>query len=476
MTLSFSEYVEHDAVGLARLIASGEITAAEVLEAAIARLDEVNPKLNAVVHRMDETARRTVAERAPTGPLGGVPFLLKDLFLYCKGEPTISGSRLFDGFVPDHDATLTARYRAAGLVFLGKTNTPEFGLNATTEPIRFGPSLNPWHLERNTGGSSGGTTAAVAAGVVPAGHATDGGGSIRIPASCCGLFGLKPSRGRISYGPDAGEGLGGLSMAHVASRSVRDSAAILDATHGSASGDPYAAPQPAWSFLEEVDADPGRLRIAVTTTAPSGRPVDADCVAAAEDAARLCADLGHAVEEAAPDFDFDRLVWAWRVIAAANCRNLVDGRLAALGRTLQPDDVEPITALWIEEATRYTSADYNRAIVTLHLIGRRFGAFFEDYDALLSPTLAGPPLPRRAIDMQGDDLDRYIETLFGYIPFTPQFNASGGPAMSVPLFWNDDGLPIGVQFGTRLGGEPTLFRLAAQLEQARPWRDRRPTI
>jgi Asp-tRNA(Asn)/Glu-tRNA(Gln) amidotransferase A subunit family amidase len=444
------------------------------LEAALERVEARNPALNAVIHRMDDEARRAVAGGLPAGPFSGVPYLIKDLFVFCAGQPTRSGSRLFDDFVPDHDSTLIARLRAAGLVLIGKTNTPEYGLNGATEPALFGPTRNPWDRGRSAGGSSGGSTAAVAAGIVPAAHATDGGGSIRIPASCCGLFGLKPSRGRSPYGPDAGEGLGGLSTGHAATRSVRDSAALLDTIIGPAPGDPYAAPAPARPFLDEVGADPGSLRIAVSTAAPGGGAVAADCVAAVEDAAALCADLGHHVEAAAPTFDAAALGWAWRVIAAANSRSLVDGRLAALGRARRDDDVEPITALWVDEADRYTSADYVRAIATAHRIGRAFGAFFADHDLLLTPTLAQPPLPLGTHDMQGGDLDRFVAELFAFIPFTAQCNAAGIPAMSVPLHWTEGGLPVGVQFAARYGDEATLFRLAAQLEAARPWWHRRP--
>ncbi|MCP4330357.1 MAG: amidase [Alphaproteobacteria bacterium] len=476
MSDGFTAYGEYDAVGLAALIASGKVTADEVLAAALSRIAALNPRLNAVVHVAEDAARQALADGVPAGPLAGVPYLIKDLFLLCDGQPTWSGCRLFDGFVADHDATLVERLRAAGLVLIGKANSAEFGLNATTEPVLFGATRNPWNEERSAGGSSGGSAAAVSAGIVPAAHATDGGGSIRIPASCCGLFGLKPSRGRNPYGPDVGEGLAGLSMAHAVTHSVRDSAALLDATHGPAPGDPYAAPPPARPFSDEVGADPGRLRIALSTVSPIGTPVAAACVAAARDAAKLCTDLGHIVEEATPAIDGESLVDGWRVVAGTNARNVVDGRLAALGRAQRADDVEPITALWIEEAKGRSSTDYLRAIADLHRIGRRLGAFFEDYDLLLTPTLGGPPPPLGTLDMQGDDLDLYVEKLFTFIPFTAQFNASGGPAMSVPLAWTDDGLPVGVHFGARLGDEATLFRLAAQLEAARPWRDRRPAL
>ncbi len=471
---AFPEYETYDALGLASLIASGEVKAEEVLEAAIGCVEERNPQVNAVVHTMFEEARRTIAAGLPEGPLSGVPYMLKDLYVLYAGAPTSNGSHLFDGYVADHDSTIVERLRAAGLVVVGKTNTPEFGINATTEPVVHGPTRNPWSPDRSAGGSSGGAAAAVAAGMVPAAHATDGGGSIRIPASNCGLFGLKPTRARNPAGPDVGEGWSGLSSGHAVSRSVRDSAALLDATHGPAAGDPYHAPPPERPFRDEVGADPGRLRIALTTAAPSGVPVDAECVRAAEDAAKLCADLGHEVSEAAPELDRDTVSWATNVIIASNLRNAIDVRLKALGREQRQGDVETITALWSEEGRKHTGADYARAVTVVHGVGRRFGAFFEDYDVLLSPTLAAPPLALGTLDMMGDDPKAYNKALMSHIPFTPQFNISGCPAMSLPLHWSADGLPVGVHFGAAFGGEATLLRLAGQIEEARPWSDRRP--
>ncbi|HLB80264.1 MAG TPA: amidase [Dongiaceae bacterium] len=471
---AFREYDAHDALGLAALIAKKQVSAAEVLEAAIERVEAANPRLNAVVHKLYDEARRTIAAGLPAGPLAGVPYMLKDLYLLYRGAPVSNGSRLFDGFVADHDSTLTERLRAAGLVVMGKTNTPEFGLSATTEPAALGPARNPWDPTRSAGGSSGGAAAAVAAGMIPAAHATDGGGSIRIPAAHCGLFGLKPTRARNPAGPDVGEGWSGLGCGHALTRSVRDSAALLDATHGPAPGDPYWAPPPARPYREEAATEPGRLRIALTTAAPTGVPVHPECVAAAEAAARLCADLGHVVEEAAPSFDAAAMSWAMRVIIASSLRSAIDLRCRALGRELDDGDVERITALWAEEGARYTGADYVRALVVIHGIGRRFGAFFETYDLLLSPTVAQPPPPLGVLDMMSGDLEDYYAKLSALVPFTAQFNVTGCPAASLPLHWSADGLPIGVQFGARFGDEATLFRLAAQIERARPWDRRRP--
>ncbi|MGH6959589.1 MAG: amidase, partial [Dongiaceae bacterium] len=324
--------------------------------------------------------------------------------------------------------------------------------------------------------SSGGAAAAVAAGMVPAAHGTDGGGSIRIPAANCGLFGLKPNRGRNPAGPDVGEGWSGLACGHALTRSVRDSAALLDASSGPAPGDPYWAPPPARPFLQEVGAKPGHLRIALKKKTITGTPVHPECVKGVEAAARLCEELGHRVEEAMPEFDFVGLRWAIGVIIAANLRNGLDMRLDALKRTQKEDDVERITALWAEQGRRHTARDYARALFVVHGVGRRFGEFFRKYDVLLSPTVAEPPLPLGSTDMMSGDLDAYNERLFRLIPFTSQFNVSGGPAASLPLHWTPDGLPVGIQFGADFGNEAVLFRLAAQLEQAQPWRQKRPTM
>jgi amidase len=473
---AFTEYAAYDALGLGELVARKQVKAEEVLEAAIERVEALNPRINAVVQKMYDDARAVIRAGLPSGPLSGVPYLMKDLYAWQKGARIGNGSRLYDGFVADHDFTLVERYKAAGLVIFGRTNTPEFGLNAGTEPVVNGPTRNPWNLERSAGGSSGGAAAAVAAGVVPAAHGTDGGGSIRIPAANCGLFGLKPNRARNPAGPDVGEGWSGLACGHALTRTVRDSAALLDATSGPAPGDPYWAPPPARPFLQEVGADPGRLRIALMTTSHAGNPVHPECIKGVESAAKLCEELGHHVEEAAPDYDVDTFRFAWRTIVAGNLRNALDARLESLKREQRPDDVERITALLAEQGRRHTARDYARALVIIHGVGRRFGAFFQKYDLLLSPVLAEPPLPLGATDMMSDDLDAYNERLFRLIPFTPQFNVSGGPAASLPLHWTADGLPVGIQFGADFGNEAVLFRIAAQLEKARPWKDRRPQL
>lgn len=473
---AFAEYEQHDGMGLARLIAAGEVSAAEVLAAAIERIEARNPRLNAVIHRMDDLARAAVDAGLSSGPLAGVPFLLKDLGLFLAGRPLSNGSRLFRDFVPPHDATLVSRYKAAGLLLLGKTNTPEFGINMATEPLLHGPTRNPWNTDHSAGGSSGGAAAAVAAGLVPLAHASDGGGSIRMPASNCGLFGLKPSRGRVPNGPDIGEGWSGLAGSHCVSRSVRDSAVLLDLTHGPEPGDPYAAPTPARPFLDEVDTDPGALRIAFGTRAPGDHPVHPDCVHAVEDAARLCAELGHQVEEVGFAHDHQHMAESMWVIVAANLRNLLELRWRALHREPGPEDIEPISWLAAEDARRYGAVDYAHALQALHGLGRRLGRFLEQWDVILTPVMTQPPLPLGRLAMTGTDLDAYLDETATLMPFTPLWNVTGCPAMSVPLHWTAEGLPVGVQFGARYGDEATLLRLAAQLERARPWFGRRPEI
>ena len=449
----------------------------EVLEAAIERVEAVDGTINAVVYKMYDEARKTIADGLPDGPFAGVPFMLKDLGVLYAGAPTTGGSRLFADFVPDHDSTIVERHRAAGLVIMGKTNSPELGICATTEPELHGPTRNPWRTDRSAGGSSGGSAAAVAAGMLPMAHATDGGGSIRIPAANCGLFGLKPTRARTPAGPDHGEGGGGMSTGHCVSISVRDSAALLDATHGPAPGDPYGAPPPDRPYLAEVGADPGRLRIALMTTTLSGSAIDPACVAAAEATAKLCAELGHSVEPAMPTIDEAMLRANWRVIIGCNLFNALSLRAAALGRDLRRGDVEPITWAWAQECRAVSGPQYALAIQAMHRTGRQLASFFANYDVVLSTTMAKPPIPLGQMDMTSGDLDDYYDRLLmDEIPFTPLFNQSGCPAMSVPLHWTDDGLPIGLHFGAPYGAEATLFRLAAQLEEASPWADRRPPL
>lgn len=470
------DYAAYDAIGLAGLVRQRQVKPAELLDAALARVAAVNPSLNAVVLLREREARAEIAAGLPDGPFTGVPFLLKDLYAGFTGLPLTNGSPFWKGIVPDHDSELVARYRRAGLVVFGRTTSPELGLTPTTESKVWGDTHNPWKRGFTPGGSSGGAAAAVASGIIPAAHASDGGGSIRIPASCCGLFGLKPTRGRNPAGPDTGEGWGGMSAQHVITRSVRDSAALLDATAGPDVGAPYYAEPPARPFLDEVGAPPGRLRIGFQVRSFNGAPVHADCVAAAESAARLCAELGHEVEEVDLDFDRDAFRRSTAPIIAVNIAAAVNDRAAELGRQPQPGELSAGTLRMAELGVLTSAEDYVRAIRTIHAVGRQVGRFFLDYDVLITPTMATPPLPHGRLSLDREDVEGYIADVSAAVAFTSLFNATGSPSASVPLHWNAEGLPIGVQFTAAYGDEATLFRLSAQLEEARPWAAPRPPL
>ena len=489
------QYESYDGLGLADLVRRREVRASEVIDAAIARIEARNPAVNAVVHTMFEKARHAASRPLPDGPFAGVPFLLKDLMAACAGEPLTSSCRFLADYVPDHDSELVARHRRAGLIVLGKTNTPELGILGVTEPLLHGPTRNPWQLEHTPGGSSGGAAAAVAAGMVPLAHGGDGGGSIRIPASCCGLFGFKPSRGRNPLGPDFGESWCGMVQEHGLTRSVRDSAALLDATCGPDLGAPYFAPPPPRPFLAEVAAEPGRLRIAFTAESLFGERTHPDCRAAVEDAARLCEALGHDVSEAAPSLAKASLRRAYLAVVAVNTACAIDlaGELA--GRRPTRAGFERETWFLGVIGRNMPASEYQTALDHLHLVRHSVAAFFERYDILLTPTLAHPPVrigelaptggQRLAMGVLGAlpsrralarALDEMAAEGFENTGNTMLFNQTGQPAMSVPLRWNGEGLPLGTQFVARYGEEGLLFRLAAQLERARPWFDRRPPL
>ncbi len=474
MSLPFPEYEQYDAVGLAELVRGGDVTASELLDAAIARCSERNPTLNAVVVDLEKEARAAIDAGLPEGPLRGVPYLLKDLYMLLEGAPITNGSRLYADCVPDHDSEYVRRFKQAGLVIFGRTASPEFGLTTTTESALHGDTHNPWALDHTSGGSSGGASAAVSGGIVPAAHATDGGGSIRIPASCCGLFGLKPTRGRTPFGPDQGEGWSGMSCGHAVTRSVRDSAALLDATHGPELGMPYRSPEPTRPYVDEVGADPGRLRIGVVRTPWNGAPLHSDCADAIEDAVVLLRGLGHDVEEGDFDVGYETLGQATGVLMAANVRANVDDRLTELGRELRDDDLEPTTRLIYESVANRSAEDYARGVRRIHKATRVVDSEFERFDVILTTTMASPPLPLGRLSLSNADLDAYGRDIAAAVGYTQLLNASGHPATSVPLYWNDAGLPIGTQLVGRFGDESTLFRLSSQLETARPWFDRRP--
>jgi amidase len=466
-----------DATAQADLVRSKQVKHSELLEAAIERIERLNPQINAVVTPMFDEARRTADGKLPDGPFTGVPFLLKDLGAGYAGVRQTQGSEYLKDFVSPFESELTSRYKRAGLVIAGKTNTPEFGLVPTTEPRLFGATRNPWNLEHTVGGSSGGSAAAVAAGIMPMAHANDGGGSIRIPASCCGLFGLKPSRARVPLGPLLGDMMGGLVCEHAVTRSVRDSAALLDATAGPEIGDPYYAPPQARPYVEELREKAGRLRIAFTPRTATGSQLDQDCIAAVKDAAALCEELGHDVTETAPPpINTEMLQEAFLTIWAAGVPWGIDGIGRLTGRQPTPDKFEPLTWALYEEGKQTVASDYLIAVTTLQQMSRTVAYFAQQYDLWLTPTLGSPPPKLGYFDATPDNPKAGMEKAIEFVPFTPLQNATGQPGMSVPLYWNDEGLPVGVHFAARFGDEGTLFRLAAQLEEARPWANRRPPV
>jgi len=470
------EFGSFDALGLAELVRKKHVKPIDLVDAAVERIDRLNPTLNAVVTPMYEQARALALGKIPDGPFTGVPFLLKDLGAPYAGVRMTMASGAMRDFVPDHDSELVARLKRAGLIILGKTNTPEFGILPTTEPRLFGPCHNPWEVTRTTGGSSGGSSAAVAARLVPMAHANDGGGSIRIPASCCGLFGLKPTRARTPLGPDFGDVFSGLVVDHAVTRSVRDSAALLDATAGPDVGDPYWAPPPTRPFLQEVGTHPGKLRIAFTTTTGSEIKVHPDCVSAVHDAAKLCSELGHEIEEVVPLLNRELVTQSFMVLWSAGCAWTIDGLGMVTGRTITAAHVEPLTWALYEMGRKQSASTYLLSLSFLQRVARDIGRFFLKYDVWLTPTLSEPPVPLGTFDSPPENPLQGLRRAEQFVPFTPICNATGQPAMSVPLYWNAEGLPVGVHFVGRFGDEATLLRLAAQLESARPWAGREPPI
>jgi amidase len=465
-----------DATAQAELVRKKEVKSIELVEAVIDLIEKINPQINAVVTKMYDEARDVAKTEPRPAPFAGVPFLLKDLLAAYKGVPMSSGSKYLKDFEPNQDSELVARFRRAGLIVVGKTNTPELGILPTTEPELFGAARNPWNPEHTTGGSSGGSAAAVAAGIVPMAHANDGGGSIRIPASCCGVFGLKPTRARNPLGPNFGDIFSGLVVEHAVSRSVRDSAALLDATSGYALGDPYCAPAPARPFIKEVGANPGKLRIAFFSEAPLGTPVQDDCVAAVEDATKLLGDLGHETVNAAPEINGEMMWKSFMAIWAAGVTWSIQSMGYVMGRMPAEGELEPGTVALDEMGKKVTASEYLLSVQYFHILARRIAEFMEDYDVLLTPTLGSAPLKLGSFAPTPEDVMAGMHVATEFVPFTPICNATGQPAMSVPLYWNAEGLPVGTHFIGRYGDEATLYRLAAQLEQARPWAKRRPLV
>ena len=480
-----------DAIALGELVRKKEVTPTELLEITIQRIEKLNPKLNAVIHKMYDQAHETasywntgISKGSASGFIFcGVPFLLKDLVAEYKGAPFHEGSRAVKGYVSKLDSELVKRQKASGLVILGKTNTPEFGLLPTTEPLLYGPTANPWNPTLTPGGSSGGSAAAVAAGIVPMAHGNDGGGSIRIPASCCGLFGLKPTRGRNPLGPLFGDLGSGIVHEHAVTRTVRDSAALLDVTSGPDIGDPYYAPPQKRPFREEVGRKPERLKIGFLTRVPDGwhenPQLHPDCEAAVKDAALLCEKLGHIVEEIAPDrLRHPEISVLFGKIFTCGTAHTVAYWERALNRKIQQEELEPITWAMYQAGLRHTGGDYLCAIEEVQRFSRKIAGWYQEggYDLLLSPTMRIPPTPLGTFEFLPDDPMKWLEATLSFVVFTRVQNMTGQPAMSVPLFCNKEGIPIGVQFAARFGEEAVLFRLAAQLEQARPWANRWPPI
>ncbi|MFD2937139.1 amidase [Spirosoma flavum] len=502
-TLSFDEYVKHDATALSELVRAGDVTPAELLETAIARAEAVNPQVNAIVTPLYDKGREMANKLPQSGPFRGVPFLLKDLEFEWAGTPMKSGSAGYQNYVSENDSEVVKRLKSAGLVFFGKTNTPEFGLTPYTESKLYGPARNPWKLTHSPGGSSGGSAVAVAAGIVPAATASDGGGSIRIPASCCGLFGLKPSRGRVTLGPRFGELWNGAVVGHSVTRSVRDSAGLLDVIAGGPlyqpfAGDPYGIAPPVRPFSEEVSREPGKLKIAFSTQSlMPAQPVDPECIKAVLEAVRLLESLGHIVEEVPLPYEKSLVTEAFFLSVlsetAATLRELGN----YLGRPVRREDVELNTWAQARLAEGFSAVDVAYQKRRWNTLNRSMGQLHETYDLFLTPTLPRPPIAigtfqntsseqrlLKLVDSLGGlkymngskTVSDLAERSLGYISFTVITNMTGQPSMSVPLHWSADGLPIGVMFAAKIGDEATLFRLAGQLEQAQPWFNKRAVL
>jgi amidase len=473
---SFADYEQYDALGLADLVKRGKVSPSELLEAAIERVEARNGAVNAVTMKLYDYGRKAVADGLPEGPFTGVPFLLKDLTASLAGVKTTRGSKFFaDAPPPAADSLHVTRLKKAGLVIFGRTNTCELGLSLTCEPQLYGPTKSPWDLTRISGGSSGGAAASVGARMLPMAHASDGFGSIRAPAACCGIVGLKPTRGRNTFAPYTGEGLGGCSTEHAVSLTVRDTAALLDATAGAGPGDPYVAPAPPRPFLAEAETKPRPLRIAYTTAAPNGAPVETEYLKALAETVVFCKDLGHEVEEADPDIDRAAVVPTFLTFAAANMVvNLASHPTA--GRPARKGEVENVCWGTAQRGEKITSADYVRATQTAHRLGRQMAAFHERYDVLLTPGLGTLPPKLGWIDMMLEDVDEYWRRVFTFSPFTVWFNLTGQPALMLPLGRSASGFPIAVQLAGRYGEEGTILSLGAQLEKARPWFDKKPPV
>jgi amidase len=487
-----AELMEFDALGLAEMIRDGEIKSSELIELTIERIEKINPKINAIIHNMYDIARekahkwdKEIGSGKSSGVIfGGVPFLLKDLLAEYENAPLSNGSAAVHGYISPIDSELVKRHKAAGLITVGKTNAPEFGFLPTTEPKLFGPTLNPWNQDIIPGGSSGGSAVAVATGIVPLAHGNDGGGSIRIPASCCGIFGLKPTRGRNPLGPNIGDFASGIAVEHALSRTVRDSAALLDATSGPDIGAPYYAPLKKHPYLEEVEKDVGRLKIGYITSIPRGwsfeSKIHPECEKAIRDAAQLCEDLGHNVEEIdAEELSYPNLFLHFGIMFSSAAGQTISNWETVLNKKITQEHLEPLSWLFVQNAATRSGSDYLIAVAHIHSFSRKIAQWFHKggYNLLLNTTLTTPPIKTgsfKATDLAKAGKD--IRLMSKLVAFTFIYNASGQPAMSIPLYWTSDNIPIGIQFAAPFGDEATLFRLATQLEQERPWIDKKPSI
>jgi amidase len=497
MMAAFSEYLKYDALGIGKLVSGKEVAPREVIEEAINLIEKYNPLINAVIYKNYEAALDAAENVLPDGPFSGVPLLLKDLLAACSEVPLTMGCKAYSNYVPDHDSELVRRFKKAGTVILGKTNTPEFGLLGITEPDLHGPTRNPWNTEHTPGGSSGGSAAAVAAGMVPMASGGDGGGSLRIPAAYCGLFGLKPTRGRVPTGPDYGEKWQGAVVEHVVSRSVRDSAAMLDAVKGGDIGAPYVIPEPPRAYLEEVSVDPRPLKIAFTKNSPLGGLVDPECAAAVDETVRLLENLGHHVEEKAPEIDGKAVARAYFMMYYGEVAADLTELKAKKGSKVGTADVESVTMMLGLLGKAYSAGDFALSKREWNRFARVMGHFHQTYDLYLTPTTAALPAKIGELQPKGAEAavlnivnslglggllkasglaDKLALDSLARTPFTQFVNFTGQPAMSVPLYWSKEGLPCGSHFVGAFGNESLLFQLAGQLEKARPWFDRRPSL
>ncbi len=473
--MDLDDLLWEDGLTQAAMVRTAQVSAAELMEATISRIRTLDIELNCVVTPLYDDAMRAARAMPATAPFAGVPMLLKDYLATYRGARHTAGSVFLTDHIATEDSELVSRFKRAGLIPAGITNTCELAMLSTAEPVLHGPTLNPWSHAHSTGGSSGGSAAAVAAGLAPIAHGNDSAGSLRIPASCCGVFGFKPTRGRVSPAP-RGDLAAGIWAEHVITRSVRDSAAVLDMTAGTVPGDPYWFSEPTRSFKEHVGTHPGRLRIAYSERPPSGHDVHEDCIRAVREAAALCSELGHQVVEASPAVDAAALEEDFFALYTDAAAATVTQWIQWMGRRPNEDELEPLTWAVYKAGRKRTAVDHLLTVQRLQRTARRILGFFEQYDLWLTPTLAEPPARLGYFDAPPEDPMATLDLDARFSPFTWYANVTGQPAMSVPLMWNDDGLPIGSHFIGRLGEEGVMFALAAQLEEARPWAGRRPTF